>query len=188
MSLSLYVINVLELVLLYNHPQVKLVPHTLITNLIDLEAFEQGVLSEGYEGIMGRSLDGPYKYGRATMKQGYLFKLKRFTDVEVVVLNLVEQMTNTNEKTTNELGRSQRSTHKAGMVPANTLGGFTVAMGDLTLDVGCGVLTHDERKAIWDAGQEGSIGRTFTMRFFGYGVKDKPRFPRFVGWRDMEYM
>jgi len=171
-----------------NHPQVVLVRHTVIDNLEQLEEFEEVILAKGYEGIMGRSLDGPYKYGRATMNHGFLFKLKRFTDVEVVVLELVEQMTNTNEKTTNELGRSQRSSHKAGMVPANTLGRFIVAMGSLTLDVGCGVLTHEERQAIWDAGQEASVGNTFTMRFFGYGVKDKPRFPRFVGWRDLDYM
>jgi len=177
-----------DLVEAYSHPQVKLVPHSLIGNLTDLEVFEKTQLDAGYEGIMGRSVDGTYKYGRATMKQGSLFKLKRFTDVEVTVISLVEQMTNTNKKTTNELGRSQRSSHKAGMVPANTLGGFIVDMDGLTLDVGCGILKHDERKEIWDAGQEASEGRTFTMRFFGYGVKDKPRFPRYYGWRDMEYM
>ena len=177
-----------ELVKAYNHPQVVLLEHTVIDTLTDLLTFEKGALDAGYEGVMGRSLDGPYKYGRVTMKQGFLFKLKRFTDVEVVVIKLVEQLTNTNEKTFNELGRSQRSTHKVGMIPANTLGGFVVDMDGAVLDCGCGVLKHKEREEIWEAGQEESVGRTFTMRFFGYGVKDKPRFPRFIGWRDMRYM
>jgi len=177
-----------DLAYLCNHPQVQLVPHTMCNNMDELLAFEKECLDAGYEGIMMRSVDGRYKYGRATMKEGTLIKLKRFTDVEVVVLDLAEQMTNTNKKTTNELGRSQRSSHKAGMVPAGTLGGFIVDMGGLTLDVGCGVLTHDERQEIWDAGVEASVGKYFTLRFFGYGVKDKPRFPRFVGWRDMDYL
>ena len=88
----------------------------------ELLVFEAEALEQGYEGIMVRGLGTPYKQGRSTAKEGYIGKLKRFSDDEAVVIGFEEKMTNTNEAKTNEVGRSQRSQALEGMVGAGTLG------------------------------------------------------------------
>ena len=97
-----------------------------IRTLEELDVYEAGLLALGAEGVMLRAFDGPYKQGRSTENEGYLVKVKRFEDSEAVILGSYEEMENTNEKQTNELGRSKRSTEKAGLVPKGTLGGLEV--------------------------------------------------------------
>jgi len=46
----------------------------------DLLAYEQECLSLGYEGVILRALDAPYKQGRTTLKENNTYKLKRFVD------------------------------------------------------------------------------------------------------------
>ena len=68
--------------------QVEAVPHIhlheqrVVTCLSALLALEEKMLDEGYEGLILRAAEAPYKCGRSTMKEGYLLKLKRFTDAE----------------------------------------------------------------------------------------------------------
>ena len=65
-----------------NDPRIVLVPHTKINDLDELKAFEEKCLNEKYEGVMVRSLDGPYKCGRSHIPDGILLKIKRFVDAE----------------------------------------------------------------------------------------------------------
>ena len=51
-----------------------------------LADYEERCLSEGYEGVMIRTPDSPYKCGRSTEREGWLLKIKRFEDDEAVVL------------------------------------------------------------------------------------------------------
>ncbi|MFM7851045.1 MAG: hypothetical protein ACKO96_03815, partial [Flammeovirgaceae bacterium] len=62
------------------------------------------MLERGYEGVMIRGLHGPYKQGRATLKQGWLMKLKEFDDDEAVIIGYEEKMKNNNAAQVNELG------------------------------------------------------------------------------------
>lgn len=163
--------------------QIKFLHHQHLADLDELLAYESFCLEEGYEGIMIRSLLGRYKNGRATVKDDIIFKLKRFNDVEGSIVGFVEQMTNQNEATVDDLGYTERSTAKAGMVPAGTLGKFLVDSEWGVLEVGCGVFTHLERSIIWQRREE-FLGKLLKYRFFGHGMKDKPRFPRAVGLRD----
>jgi DNA ligase-1 len=106
---------------------VVMVPHILVNSREELSTWEAQWLLEGHEGVMIRSLGGPYKQGRSTEREGYLLKLKQFKDSEAIVLGSYEQMHNENEAKTNALGHTERSTEKAGMVPAGVLGGATRA-------------------------------------------------------------
>lgn len=166
-------------------PLVFFIQQKYIQAAEDLEEFERYALDEGYEGVMLRDPQGFYKHGRATMRENTLIKVKRFADSEAEVLDTVEQLHNTNEAQKNELGRTKRSTAKAGMVPKNTLGGFLcrdVHTG-VEFECGAGVLTHEQRKEIWED-RNSYKGRVFTYKHFPIGVKDKPRLPIFKGWRD----
>src|SRR5271157_1787110 len=88
-------------------PNVEIVGQRWIHTEQELLAYEQEVLDLGYEGVIVRSMDAPYKQGRSTEKQGWLLKLKRFIDAEAEILGFYEEQENTNEATKNLLGRTE---------------------------------------------------------------------------------
>ena len=159
------------------------VEHELIGNYEQLIAYENKCLEMGYEGIMIRDPMGRYKNNRATMREGIIFKLKRFTDDEGVIVGFVQRMENHNEQTTDERGYAKRSDSKEGKVPVDMVGKFLVKWGAHVLEVAPGVFKHHELREIWH-NQEAYIGRYLKFRYFAHGVKDLPRFPRALGFRD----
>jgi DNA ligase-1 len=161
------------------------VEHRLIHHIDELLAMEGEALQTGYEGLMLRSLDGPYREGRCTAREGYLFKLKRFSDSEAKVLRIEEAEHNTNEAKKDELGRTKRSSHASGKVPAGMLGtiiGKDIHSG-VEVRIAPGKMTRDERIYWWEHQAEFKK-KIVKYKFFAYGVKDKPRFPGFIGFRD----
>ena len=174
--------------LAYKELHVVWVPHILIKNLNELEAREDIWVKEGYEGMMLRDPDGPYKQNRSTLREGYLLKVKRFEDGEAEVIGVTEQETNTNEATTDERGYTKRSTHQAGKVGAGTLGALRVrdCISKVEFDIGTG-FTAEQRKNLWE-GRQFLIGKIATYKHFAIGVVDKPRFPVFKAFRDRRDM
>lgn len=162
---------------------ISIVEHKLVNNYEELIEYEELMLAAGYEGIMMRDPNGRYKHNRGTMREGLIFKLKRFQDDEGLIIGFEEGMKNENEKTTNEKGYATRSESAEGMVPANTLGKFIVDYKGKTIKVAPGSFNHADRSTIWRSKEE-FIGSWLKFRFFAYGVKDLPRFPRAVGFRD----
>jgi len=106
------------------YPFMRLVPHPILETPKAVMDYEDELVRQGYEGIMLRSLSGPYKNGRSTLKEGFLLKLKRFVDSEAVIVGFQERMHNANEAKINELGHTERSTHKENMVGRGDLGAF----------------------------------------------------------------
>lgn len=165
-------------------PRVLLLSQNLVHNSADVEFEETEALREGYEGLMLRDPSGPYKHGRSTLREGYLMKLKRFQDGEATVIALEEGHSNQNELERDELGRAKRSKVSSGLTPSGMVG--TLIVNDPTwgaLRLAPGTMTHAERIALL-ASPASIVGRTVHWRSFGYGVKDKPRFPRYYGVRD----
>ena len=105
---------------------VVLVEQQVVNNLEELSSFEEICLDEGYEGVIIKDLNSPYKYGRSTVREGYMLKIKRYKDSEAKTISYEELMANENEAFINELGKTERSNHKENMVPQNTLGSITV--------------------------------------------------------------
>lgn len=147
----------------------------------ELLDFEAKCLAEGWEGVMVRSLDGPYKFGRSTVREGILLKLKRFFDAEAVVVSAHELRHNANEAVTNELGYTERSSHKANMQGMDTLGKFTVRWGEVEFDIGTG-FSAAQRQEYWET-QDLLIGAKLTFKYQSLGASGKPRFPVFLGFR-----
>jgi DNA ligase-1 len=159
----------------------------LIHSEKELLAYEERALEHGYEGLILRDPKGLYKQGRSTLKQGWLLKLKRFVDAEAKILGFYEEMENTNEAKTNLLGRTERSTKKEGMVGKGTLGGFDVIgingqFKNVEFSVGSG-LTAEQKKTFW-TDRKRLAGKVLKYKYFPIGVKDKPRLPIFLGFRD----
>ena len=111
-------------------PAVHILDQVLIENLKDLLEFEEEVLEQGYEGLILRSPNAPYKCGRSTAKEQYLLKLKRFVDAEFEVIGFEERMKNNNAKVINELGRSKRSSHQENKSGRGDLGARGAAGSD----------------------------------------------------------
>ena len=167
---------------------IQLVNQEVVIDQDILLKMEQRYLSFGYEGLMIRSGYGCYKFGRSTEREGLLLKVKRFTDGEAKIVGWRELMTNTNEAKTNELGQKSRSSKKAGMMPANKLGAWIVE--DLKtgqeFDIGTG-FTDEQRIEFW----KNRLLYKHVIIKYKYqevGVKDKPRFPVFIGFRDKRDM
>lgn len=164
--------------------RIECVPHAQILGLSGLQYYEEKYLSEGYEGVMLRDPNGPYKHGRSTLREGYLMKLKRFQDGEAIVVGLEEGHVNENELTRDELGRAKRTRHSENLVPNGMVGTILVhdeRWGDLR--VSPGTMSHQNRVHFWQ-NQHLLVGKSIHWRSFGYGVKDKPRFPRYYGIRE----
>jgi DNA ligase-1 len=175
----------------------RLVPHKLIETLDELEAFEAECLEAGYEGVMVCAPDGAYKYGRSTVKEGGLLKLKRFSDAEAIVVGFEEEMKNENTAQVNELGRTKRSTAKAGLTGKGTLGAFVCkrvfvnekgkyVLSDYTFNIGTG-MTAEFRASVW-ANRDAHMGAIVKFKHFEHGVVDAPRHPVFLGFRAPEDM
>lgn len=164
--------------------RVGLVPQVKVHDLAGLLEVEAQWLEAGYEGVMGRSIDGAYKYGRATMKEGILWKLKRMSTSEAVIVGVAELERNLNEAKLNELGYTERSTAKDGMAGGGTLGALLVRDIETSVlfSIGTG-FTSDERDAIW-VNRRSIVGKIITYNHFSIGNYDKPRFPSFKGFRD----
>lgn len=165
-------------------PYIQPLEQKLLANEDDMLAYEAAKIEEGYEGIILRSPSAPYKFGRSTVKEGYLLKIKRFEDSEAEILGFEEEMFNGNEAQTNELGRTKRSTAAVGLSGKGTLGAFRVrdCVSGVEFSVGTG-LTALQRGVFWQR-QDEYLGKLVKYKFFPVGVKVAPRHPVFLGFRD----
>ena len=165
--------------------KVDIVRQEVVNSIEELMAKEKVYVDAGYEGLMVRKPSGKYKCGRSTLKEALLLKVKRFQDSEAEILYVQELLHNSNEKEIDELGLSKRSKSQDGMIPSGTLGKFVVRdiYSNVEFDVGTGVgLTRELRSHIW-TNKESYIGKLIKYKFQPAGVKEKPRFPVFLGFR-----
>lgn len=164
-------------------PHVHPVIQTTVGNVEALREYERVSLSQGFEGVMIRSMGGEYKHGRSTLKEGLLLKLKRFSDDEALIIGVECLMRNGNAAETNALGYVERSSAADGLIPMDALGALIVRRADgVEFKVGSG-FTETQRYDFW-LRQDEIIGKIITYKHFEVGAKDKPRFPIFKGFRD----
>ena len=162
---------------------IEVVPQIIINSLEELYKFEEDCLAKGYEGVMLRYPNAPYKNGRSTVKEGALLKLKRFSDSEAHILGMEPLLRNHNEPTKNALGHTERSSHIDNKVADDLLGALNVKdiHTGVEFSIGSG-FTEEQRRDIWNR-QEELKGSIVKYKYFEVGVKDKPRFPIFCGLR-----
>ena len=158
--------------------------HAMIYDMEELRRLEEQAASAGYEGLMLRDPAGCYKFGRSTQREGILLKVKRFADMEGVVVDFEERMHNDNALEKDALGHAKRSTAKAGKAPAGTLGAVVLEIDGWKtgrVPVGTG-FTDEQRLHIWQ-NRADYMGKVVTFKYQPSGSKDAPRFPIFKAWR-----
>lgn len=157
----------------------RVVPSVEVLCMEELLHWEKLWLDEGYEGLIGRDPQGKVKHGRSTVREGGLWRIKRFSDAEAVVKAIKEGQTNLNETTVNELGKTERSTHTENMVPNGQVGTLIcVTPEGLEINVSPGEMDVDTRK-LYFSNPSMIVGKTITYKHFPKGRKDLPRFPTF---------
>ncbi len=163
---------------------IRVIPYVVISSVEEALSFYVKCLDEGFEGAIFRSPTAKHKDGRCTVKEGAYLRMKPQSDKESVVLSVYEAMENQNEAKVNELGRTERSSHKENLVGKGMLGGMIckdIETG-LEINVGPGKMKHSEREYFW-LHQEEILGKIIKYRSMDKGVKDLPRFPRFIDFR-----
>jgi len=163
--------------------RVKFLPQYYVENQEEVNKLEGQFLAQGAEGVMLRDPHSAYKFGRSGTKNPELQKVKRFVDNEFEIIGYEPKYHNANEAKINELGRTERSTAKAGMVALDTMGAL-ILQTEKGLVFTCGSGFTDElRDTLWF--QRGELkGKLAKIKYFevgnGYSV---PRFPVFIGIR-----
>ena len=157
-----------------------------IKTVAELEAFEQKCIAEGYEGVMVRTPDSPYKCGRSTEREGWLLKIKRFEDAEAVVLDTYEGLTNNNPAEKDAFGRTKRSSSMENKIGRGELGGFIVRHAATGVEFRLGynhVLGGIDRVVLWQQ-RHMLPGKLIKFMHQPSGAKEAPRFPKFIGFRE----
>jgi DNA ligase-1 len=170
---------------LYHISHMPLLQQRMANNAEDVVEYEEFCLLAGYEGAMIRSTTGQYRFGRATVRTAELLKLKRFEDSEARIVDSEAKEHNGNEQQRDELGRSKRSSHKAGKVTLNTLGTLRVVDVHTGEAFGLGTGFSDAQRAELWSRRATLPGLIVKYKYFPMGNKAAPRFPVFLGFRDV---
>jgi len=162
--------------------RVTVLKQSLVSSKEELEAYRTIAVGEGYEGAMVKKVQGKYKFGRSSVKEGLLLKMKLFSDAEYLIVGYDCKYHNSNEAKVNEIGRTARSTQKDGMIPMDTLGVLYLQTPSGE-KFGCGSGFDDKtRNELWKIKDE-LIGQYATVKFFDVGGYSVPRFPVFKSIR-----
>ena len=162
--------------------RVRFVPQTLCHSREEIEAQERIYVDEwGLEGAIVRG-DTPYKYGRSTANDQVLMKMKRWTEDEAKIVGFNEEMFNGNEAEVGNDGLTKRGHSKANKFGKGRLGSFEVV--DLKTKERFSVdgFTAEQKEDYWSR-QDELVGKLIVYKHFLYGAKDKPRQPKFKGFR-----
>jgi len=149
----------------------------------EVQGFFEMAEKAGKEGIIIRSMLAPYKSGRVTEREGYMYKVVTFIREEATIVGFEPLLKNCNVANSDNFGRTKRSKHQAGMVPQELLGAFIVNQGRGTFNVSG--FTAFQRDHYWQ-NQAAYLGKIITFKHKPHGQKDFPRSPIFIGFRDQD--
>jgi DNA ligase-1 len=178
-------IKELEKILKLYPSLMAMVKQVLSTDLTDIKNHFERALESGQEGLIIKSLEGKYKCGRGTIKEGLIYKVKPFVDIDAVIVG-VKQGTKVDpnaEKKVNELGRSVTSKKKGDRILVEMVSDFYVDYEGHELKVSCSSMSHKDREKYWKIKDE-LIGKMIEYKGMLIGSKDVPRHPVFLRFRE----
>ncbi len=167
---------------IYHLEGVEMVIQTQVNSIAEVDILFEDRLEEGYEGLILREMNGRYKFGRSTINEALLLKVKPFETFDLPITGVIERMKNINEKETNELGRSFRRNTKDGKESTGIAACFTTLYNGHEMSV---TLTGDEafRRDIWK-NKDNYKGLIMEVKGMLIGSKDVLRHPTFVRFRE----
>jgi DNA ligase-1 len=184
------------------HPRVHLVPCAPISDRPQLLSIIAEYAAQGYEGTIIRNPYAPAKEGRATRKGQELWRVKPWADAEIFVTGITEGSKNGNEAKKNTLGRTERSSAAAGLIPNGQVGsiqgtlladffdpitGKLLFAKGLPVTVGSGEMSVAEATHYFKHPDE-IVRHIVKFKHMTHGVKDVPRFPTYISHRLVQDM
>lgn len=150
----------------------------------EVENYFEEATANGYEGLILRSPGGKYKFGRGTLKEGIIYKVKPFVTFDAQITDVVQstEVREGAEKKINELGRSVTSKKKDDRVLIEKASAFWVLYEGKPLKVTL-AMTDEEKIYVW-RNKESYIGKYVEYKAMLIGSKDLPRHPTFLRFRE----
>lgn len=175
--------NVKSLIYIYEN-LIGVVNQKTLESKNDVEKYFEKVLKEGFEGLILRDHNSKYKCGRGTIKEGLIYKVKPFKTFDSEIIGVVQstEVDPNAEKKTNELGRSVTSKKKGDRILIEKASAFWVKYEGKELKVVL-AMTDEEKEAIW-ANREAYIGKIIEYKGLCIGMKDVPRHPVMIRFRE----
>jgi DNA ligase-1 len=160
----------------------KVLDNVLIENNGQLDDMFNKIISEGGEGVILRNKDSVYKFGRSTIKEQGLLKIKPFETFDAKIIGITERFENTGESFKNELGNSVKHNFKDNKISTGMAACFIVEYKEQEVKP---VITGSEafRKEIWE-NKESYIGKMIEYKGMLVGAKEVPRHPVFLRFRE----
>lgn len=165
------------------HPFIKVLEQKYIETYQQLVDFENEAVDQGYEGLITRSPDGLYKFGRSTVREQGMLKVKRFLDSEAEILELIEEQENQNVGVRDAIGRLKRSSSKAGKVGKGRTGSVRAKDVFTGKEINCTIPSLEAK-----ADPRLRVGSIFTYKYRPPVIPDgKPFHLTFKDFRDDGY-
>lgn len=165
----------------YFHP----VAQTMIYTVEEAQWFFNQSMGRGRrDGIILRSAGGRYKFGRATNKEGIIFKIKPYITLDGRIISVYQatEVDPTAEKTVNEMGYSVTSKKKDDRILIERASAFGVIYKEHNLKVSL-AMTNEEKCEVWK-NKNKYIGRWIEYKGMLEGSKDVPKHCELIRFRD----
>jgi DNA ligase-1 len=128
-------------------------------------SFTTLMVGKNMEGVILRTSESPYKCGRSTLQEQYMLKYVVFSRDEACVIGFLPLIRDNGKVT-------------------KLLGSLIISWKGEILNIGSG-FSNEERFTIWNK-QGDYLNKVVTFKYKPHGMKDKPRMPIFVGFRDSD--
>lgn len=141
-------------------------------------------VNKGGEGLILRSSEGRYKFGRGTLKEGLIYKVKPYETFDAKIIEVIQatEVDPKAEKKINELGRSVTSKKKEDRIPIEKAAAFLVKYNGHFVKAVL-AMNDEEKVEVW-ANREQYIGKYIEYKGLLVGSDEVPRHPNFVRFRE----
>jgi DNA ligase-1 len=163
---------------------IEVLEHHSCPNPKTIEFLFEDALENGYEGLILRDPQGRYKFGRGTIKEGIIYKVKPYRTFDAKITGVVQAtvVREDAEKKVNELGRSVTSKKKDDRVLIEKASAFWVKYEGKDLKVTL-AMTDEEKEEVWK-NRESYIGKWIEYKGLCVGMKNVPRHPVMTRFRN----
>jgi DNA ligase-1 len=162
--------------------------HSMNHTEIGLRDYFKAMLVLGYEGLMVRALLSPYKHGRATLNEGYIYKFKEWVTLDAQIIGFeqgtrMRESVRTGERERDEMGYLKRTSKQETREKVEEIGTVKVRTAEGMV---CGV-GFKKNSGLYElikwANRNEFMGKWVEFEFMSHGAKDKPRFGRITRLR-----
>ena len=168
---------------------VSIVEQRLLNNAHESFNYFEECINNNQEGIMLRSPNGYYKYGRCSVRECNLLKFKKFvtidgTILDVFVRNKMKDEVKNGERKLNPFGNKEVIHTKDSFEESDIAGGFLVKFDngiECKVNYGRGYDLESRRQHLLN--KDNLIGKRIEVSYMSHGMKDKLRLPTFIRFR-----